>query len=78
MEESFKALIGTLILSVIFIYMILASLYGSFLHPFTIMLSLPLAIIGALVALLLAGMTINLMSLIGIVLLMGLVTKNAI
>jgi len=78
MEESFKALVGALVLSVIFIYMILASLFGSFLHPFTIMLSLPLAIIGALVALLLAGMTINLMSLIGIVLLMGLVTKNAI
>jgi HAE1 family hydrophobic/amphiphilic exporter-1 len=78
MEESFKALIGALILSVIFIYMILASLYGSFLHPFTIMLSLPLAIIGALMALFLTGMTINLMSLIGIVLLMGLVTKNAI
>ena len=78
MEESFKALVGALILSVIFIYMILASLFGSFLHPFTIMLSLPLAIIGALVALFLTGMRINLMSLIGIVLLMGLVTKNAI
>jgi HAE1 family hydrophobic/amphiphilic exporter-1 len=78
MEESFGALIGVLILSVVFIYMILASLFGSFLHPFTIMLSLPLAVIGALVALLLAGMSINLMSLIGIVLLMGLVTKNAI
>jgi HAE1 family hydrophobic/amphiphilic exporter-1 len=78
MKESFRALAGALILSVIFIYMILASLFGSFLHPFTIMLSLPLAIIGALVALLLAGMSINLMSLIGIVLLMGLVTKNAI
>lgn len=78
MEESFKALIGALILSVIFIYMILASLFESFLHPFTIMLSLPLAIIGALWALFLTGMTINLMSLIGIVLLMGLVTKNAI
>jgi HAE1 family hydrophobic/amphiphilic exporter-1 len=77
-QLSFKALIGALILSVIFIYMILASLYGSFLHPFTIMLSLPLAIIGALMALFLTGMTINLMSLIGIVLLMGLVTKNAI
>jgi HAE1 family hydrophobic/amphiphilic exporter-1 len=78
MEESFKSLVGALILSVIFIYMILASLFGSFLHPLTIMLSLPLAIIGALVALLLTGMHINLMSLIGIVLLMGLVTKNAI
>ncbi len=78
MEESFKSLVGALILSVIFIYMILASLFGSFLHPLTIMLSLPLAIIGALVALLLAGMSINLMSLMGIVLLMGLVTKNAI
>jgi HAE1 family hydrophobic/amphiphilic exporter-1 len=78
MEESFRALVGALILSVVFIYMILASLFGSFLHPFTIMLSLPLAIIGALVALFLTGMRINLMSLIGIVLLMGLVTKNAI
>ncbi len=78
MEESFKALVGALILSIIFIYMILASLFGSFLHPLTIMLSLPLAIIGALVALFFAGMSINVMSLMGIVLLMGLVTKNAI
>jgi HAE1 family hydrophobic/amphiphilic exporter-1 len=78
MEESFKALVGALILSIIFIYMILASLFGSFVHPFTIMFSLPLAIIGAVVALFLTGMSINVMSLIGIVLLMGLVTKNAI
>jgi HAE1 family hydrophobic/amphiphilic exporter-1 len=78
MVESFRSLYFALFLSVIFIYMVLASQFGSFIHPFTIMLSLPLATIGALLALFLARQTLNLMSLIGMVLLMGLVTKNAI
>jgi HAE1 family hydrophobic/amphiphilic exporter-1 len=58
--------------------MILAAQFESFVHPLTIGLSLPFALVGAVVALLLANSTLNIMSFIGIVMLMGLVTKNAI
>lgn len=78
MEESFVALMAALGLSVVFIYMVLASQYNSFIHPFTIMFSLPLAIIGALIALFLVGTPVGMPPMIGIVMLMGLVTKNGI
>jgi HAE1 family hydrophobic/amphiphilic exporter-1 len=78
MAESFANLGFALFLAVILIYMVLASQFGSFLHPFTIMLSLPMAIIGAIGGLLLTGYTMSIFSMIGIILLMGLVTKNAI
>jgi hydrophobic/amphiphilic exporter-1 (mainly G- bacteria), HAE1 family len=67
-----------LILAVIFIYLILASQFGSFTHPFAIMLSLPLSLVGVTVALLVTRDTLNIMSEIGLIMLMGLVTKNAI
>jgi HAE1 family hydrophobic/amphiphilic exporter-1 len=63
---------------VILVYMILAAQFDSFVHPFTIMLSLPFSIVGAFGALFLAGMTLNIFSMIGVIMLMGLVTKNAI
>jgi len=63
---------------VIFIYIVLASQFGSFLQPFAIMTSLPLALIGVMLALLVTRSTLNLFSMIGLVMLMGLVTKNAI
>ncbi len=78
MAESFQNLSFALFLAVILIYMVLASQFGSFLHPFTIMLSLPMAIIGAIGGLLVSGYTMSIFSMIGIILLMGLVTKNAI
>jgi HAE1 family hydrophobic/amphiphilic exporter-1 len=78
MAESFANLSFALILAIILIYMVLASQFGSFLHPFTIMLSLPMAVIGAIGGLLLGGYTMSIFSMIGIILLMGLVTKNAI
>jgi HAE1 family hydrophobic/amphiphilic exporter-1 len=78
MAESFTNIGFALILAIIIVYMILASQFESFIHPFTIMLSLPLSIVGALGALWLSGKTINIFSLIGIIMLMGLVTKNAI
>jgi len=78
MAESFANLLFALFLAVVLIYMVLASQFGSFLHPFTIMLSLPMAVIGAIGALLLTGYTLSIFSMIGIILLMGLVTKNAI
>ena len=67
-----------LILAVIFIYLILASLFGSFLQPLAIMLALPLSFIGVALALLLTRGNMNVMSMIGIIMLMGLVTKNGI
>ena len=77
-EESFAALLAALMLAVVFVYMVLASQFGSFIHPFTIMLSLPLALAGAMLALLITGNALDVMGMIGIILLMGLVTKNAI
>ena len=65
-------------LAVIFIYLILASLFGSFIQPLSIMLSLPLSFLGVALALLVTKGTINVMSMIGIIMLMGLVTKNGI
>ena len=67
-----------LVLAVIFIYMILACQFSSFLQPLAIMMSLPLSLIGVVLGLLIAGSTLNMFSIIGFIMLMGLVTKNAI
>jgi multidrug efflux pump subunit AcrB len=77
-QEVNSAIFGALILAVVFIYLVLASQFGSFLQPVAIMASLPLSIVGVMLALLLTGTTLNIFSMIGIVFLMGLVTKNAI
>ena len=76
--EAFQGVLLALGAAVVFIYIVLASQFGSFLQPFAIMASLPLALIGVMLALLLTGSTLNLFSMIGLVMLMGLVTKNAI
>jgi HAE1 family hydrophobic/amphiphilic exporter-1 len=78
MNESFSYAIGSLGLAVIFIYMILASQFKSFLQPIALMSSLPLTLIGVVLALLTFRSTLNMFSIIGVVMLMGLVTKNAI
>jgi len=65
-------------LSIILVYLLMAALFESWLHPFTILLSLPMALVGAIIALVLAGMTRNIVSLIGFIMLVGLVTKNAL
>jgi hydrophobic/amphiphilic exporter-1 (mainly G- bacteria), HAE1 family len=78
MAESGKYAIQALILAVIFIYMVLASQFGSFMQPIAIMASLPMTLIGVLLALLVFRSTMNLFSVIGFIMLMGLVTKNAI
>lgn len=78
MNDSFKEIGRALVIAVILIYMVLAAQFESFIHPLTIMLSLPFSLIGAVLALLMTGKTINIMSLIGIIMLMGLVAKNAI
>ncbi|HET9233559.1 MAG TPA: efflux RND transporter permease subunit, partial [Candidatus Eisenbacteria bacterium] len=76
--ETVGYILESLFLAVIFIYLVLASQFGSFLQPLAIMLSLPLSLVGVLIALLLSRGTFNIMSMIGLILLMGLVTKNAI
>ncbi len=78
MGESFLYLTFALILGVLLAYMILASQFESFIHPFTVLLSMPLSFIGAFGALLATGKTLNIFSFIGLILLMGLVKKNAI
>lgn len=78
MVESFGYMLEALILAVIFVYLILAAQFESFIDPLAIMLSLPLSIVGMAGMLLMTGDTVNMMSLIGLILLMGLVTKNAI
>ena len=78
MQESFGYALSALALAIIFIYMILASQFQSFLQPLALMTSLPLTLIGVVLTLLMFGSTMSMFSVIGIVLLMGLVTKNAI
>ena len=78
MLDAFKNIAFALIIAIIMVYMVLASQFESFVHPFTIMFSLPVSFIGAMGLLLITGERISIFSLIGIIMLMGLVTKNAI
>lgn len=78
MAESFGYAVSALVMAILFIYMILASQFKSFLQPMALMTSLPLTLIGVVLALLLFGSALSMFSIIGIVMLMGLVTKNAI
>jgi hydrophobic/amphiphilic exporter-1 (mainly G- bacteria), HAE1 family len=78
MADSLGYAIAALGLAVVFIYLILASQFGSFLQPLAIMASLPLSLIGVFLALVIFRSTLNLFSVIGFIMLMGLVTKNAI
>ncbi len=78
MQETVGHMVTALSMAVIFIYIVLASQFGSFLQPLAIMASLPLSLIGVLIGLMVAGSTINMFSLIGFIMLMGLVTKNGI
>lgn len=77
-NDLFKNMIIAASLSIIFIYMVLASLYESLLIPFTIMLALPLAIVGGLAALFITHQPISMFTMIGFIMLLGLVTKNSI
>jgi len=78
MAESFGYAISALAMAIIFIYMILASQFKSFLQPLALMTSLPLTLIGVVLALMMFRSTLSMFSIIGVVMLMGLVTKNAI
>jgi hydrophobic/amphiphilic exporter-1 (mainly G- bacteria), HAE1 family len=78
MLDAFKNIAFALVIAIIMVYMILASQFESFVHPFTIMFSLPVSLIGAMGLLMITGERVNIFSLIGVIMLMGLVTKNAI
>jgi HAE1 family hydrophobic/amphiphilic exporter-1 len=78
LEETKGYVLEAIVLAVVFIYLILASLFGSFVQPLAIMLALPLSFLGVGLALWVTGGSLNVMSMIGIIMLMGLVTKNGI
>lgn len=78
MQESVYGLIQALVLGILFVFLILAAQFESFIDPLSIMFSLPLAIIGALIALYISGSGLSMVGGIGIIFLLGLVTKNAI
>ena len=77
-DEGFGTLLVSLIAAILLVYMVMVVLYDSFLRPFIVLFSIPLSFIGALVALALANMSLNIFTLLGIIMLIGLVAKNAI
>ncbi len=77
-KESFDSLILALILGIIVAYMVLGSQFNSFIHPFTVLLALPFSVTGAFIAMKLTGISLNIYSMIGLLLLMGIVKKNSI
>jgi multidrug efflux pump subunit AcrB len=78
MHDTLSRLIFALVLGIVIAYMVLGVQFNSFIHPFTVLLAMPFAVTGALATLWVTGDTLNLMSMIGLVLLMGLVKKNSI
>jgi len=78
LQESSSALYFAFALALIFVFMVLAAQFESLLHPFTVLLAVPLGVTGALAALWVAGSTLNVYSQVGMILLIGLVTKNSI
>jgi HAE1 family hydrophobic/amphiphilic exporter-1 len=78
MKESSNSLMLALVLGIFVAYMVLASQFNSFLHPVLVLLALPFSITGAFIALKLTGLSLNMYSMIGILLLMGIVKKNSI
>jgi HAE1 family hydrophobic/amphiphilic exporter-1 len=78
LDQAFGQLVATLWLSVLLIYMLMVALYESWLHPFAIMFSVPVALVGAFLGLWVTGNTLNIFSMLGILMLLGLVAKNGI
>jgi HAE1 family hydrophobic/amphiphilic exporter-1 len=77
-QESMNSLMFALLLSVILVYMVLASQFESLLHPFTILLTIPLSLVGAVLLFLATGITINIMGVIGVIMLAGIAVNNSI
>src|SRR5260370_29160601 len=78
MHETINSLVFALLMGIMIAYMILGVQFNSYIHPFTVLLAMPFAVTGALITLWLTGDTLNMMSMIGLILLMGLVKKNSI
>ncbi len=78
MKESFQSLIAAMVIAIFLIYIVLASQFNSYIHPFTIMTALPFALVGAAVTMYIFNQPLSLMAFIGIIMLMGIVTKNSI
>jgi multidrug efflux pump len=77
-QESFASLLFALVLGLVVAYMVLASQFNSFVHPFTVLLALPFSLTGALLSLWIGGQSLNIYSMIGLILLMGIAKKNSI
>lgn len=77
-SDAFGSLGAALLIAIVLVYLIMVALYESYLHPFVVLFSIPLSIIGALLALALAGQTLSIFTMLGIIMLVGLVLKNAI
>jgi len=77
-REEFPHLLSSFVLSIIFVYLLMAVLFNSLVHPLTIQLALPMALTGAIAALVIAHQTLSIISMIGFIMLVGLVQKNAI
>jgi HAE1 family hydrophobic/amphiphilic exporter-1 len=77
-KESMDALSFAMILSIILVFMVLASQFESLLHPFTILLTIPVAVVGSVLIFFIMGMTLNIMAIIGIIMLVGIAVNNSI
>ena len=77
-QEAFGSMGMALIASIIFVYLIMVALYNSYIYPFVVLFSIPVAMVGALLALALTMQSLNIFSILGIIMLVGLVAKNAI
>jgi HAE1 family hydrophobic/amphiphilic exporter-1 len=78
MQESFNSMVSALILAVFLVYLVMASQFESLIHPFVILFTIPLALVGAVLALFITGTTVNIVALIGVIMLAGIVVNNAI
>lgn len=78
MQEAFRTMILVFLMATLLVYMIMASQFESFLHPFVIMFTIPLALVGVMLALLISGNTLSLISLIGFIILAGIAVNNGI
>ncbi len=78
MQESFESMQFALILAIFLVYLVMASQFESLIHPFVILFTIPLALVGAVLALFLTGTTVNIVALIGVIMLAGIVVNNAI
>jgi len=78
MAESFQSMQFALALAIFLVYLVMASQFESLIHPFVILFTIPLALVGAVLALFLTGTTVNIVALIGVIMLAGIVVNNAI